>query len=209
MTEYWLKDCASMGAVRRINYTRFLANLASVRTANDGLCRIALVTLRDALETKRQLGRLDEDNQQGEDPSRTMDSVSIASLLPSVNTWLFVCGPRMIQLSEQGWSSCPPALGCVGELAQQAEVEMPGEGFSVKRWVFWLQRLQEIKADAAGHGDEALHEFCGRMSNNMLLIAKEVGTSIRQSLHDMAEPVVYHQHPLFIGTPPQRRRSTG
>lgn len=198
MTEYWLSGCASMGDVKRLNFTRFLANLASVQTAEDRLSGIALIIFRDALETPRPLGHLDEEAQLGEDPARTMESISIASLLPSVQTWLFVAGPRIIQLSEGNWNGCPHTVSHVGELPRQAAVEVPLEGFSIGRWLYWLQRLQEIKMDATRSGDGNLADFCGRMSDAMMTTARECGTELRRSLDELGQPLC-HQQPIFLG----------
>jgi hypothetical protein len=202
MTGYWLRNCANTGNVQRLNFTRFLANLASVQTAEDRLSGIALIIFRDALETPRPLGHLDEADQQGEEPSRTMESISIASLLPSVQTWLFVAGPIIIQLSEDIWNGCDHPISHVGELLRQAAVEMPLEGFSIRRWLYWLQRLQEVKIDATRGGDSNLADFCGRMSDGMMITARECGTDLRRALDELGEPVC-HQQPILLGPGPE------
>jgi hypothetical protein len=38
MTEFWINNCATMSGVQRLNYTSFLAKLASTRVSKDRIC---------------------------------------------------------------------------------------------------------------------------------------------------------------------------
>ena len=179
MTGFWIQGCASMSGAQRVNFASFLAKLASVSLANDKLCGIALIVMRETLETKRSLGRLNEFD--GEDTSRTIGEFSIASLLPTANTWLFNAGVKLVQLSDILWNDCPVDVGRTGDLLQQDSV-VNAVGFSPQRWIYWLRRLEWVIEEATQAQDHGLAEYASRMLDNMLIVVDERHSRVNEEL---------------------------
>ena len=179
MVEFWKQDCAGMSAEQRLNVATFLAKLASVGLVEEKLCMSAFHLFRDALETARPLGQLG--SQDDEDTKRSMHDLTIAALLPAINAWLFHAGRRIIQLSETRWSRSDRGEGRLGPLVRDAAVleETGGGGFSPKRWMYWLKRLEEIRLEARRVGEDDLGDFVWRMMDNMLLIVDETDSVLR------------------------------
>lgn len=193
MTEFWIKDCAVMDAAQRLNFATFLAKLASVGLASDKLCSIALIVLRDTLETPRPLGKLV--NPSEEDPDRSLHDLSVGELLPAANVWLFQTGVKLIQLSDQQWNDCSNDIGHIGDLCRDDTsgfVNATSAGFSPGRWVFWLRRLEEIVQEASNAGDDSLAEYASRVMDNMLLIVDQRDSSVKRQL-EASPGVVRHQ----------------
>jgi hypothetical protein len=89
MTSYWINDYAKMSASHRLNLSSSLAKLASVGLNNDRLSGIALILLRDALETKRPLEELlctRQPKYQMKLPTPSVAQFSIWSILPLRST---------------------------------------------------------------------------------------------------------------------------
>ncbi len=189
MTNYWIANCSTMSGTQRHNFASFLANVASAGTVPDNrLHGIALITLRDALETARLPGgSLDEPGEEGaEDPARRMEDLTLASLLPSASVWLIESGRQLIHLSEANWNGFPAPFGEPGPLLQE-RVGGPtaaalSAGFSPGRWMFWFERLGEIH-NLVSQTNQSLAKLCQGTMESMLVIAVEAaGTAIRPLL---------------------------
>ncbi|PNP56928.1 hypothetical protein THARTR1_03075 [Trichoderma harzianum] len=133
MTDFWVKDCATMSAAQRVNFSHFLAKLASTGV-DDNLCGIALLVFNDAFETVRPLGSFAD--QSDEDPRRALHDLTIAALLPAAQAWLLTANNKIVQLSDKLWNSLATArqnkttftksnLGCRSSTA-----------FSPLRWMY-------------------------------------------------------------------------
>lgn len=197
MTSYWIHDYAKMSASQRLNLASFLAKLACIGLNNDRLSGIALIVLRDALETRRPIGDLND--QEIENTLRLEADVSIGSLLLAVNAWLFTAGLKIIQLSDKQWNNCPTEVGKCGDLV----LENGGmdAGFSPARWLFWLRRLEGIAADARQAGKEALVKHVQGMMDNMLLIVGDTESAVKKALDDAGGAVEYKPTMRFVGPP--------
>jgi hypothetical protein len=66
---------------------------------------------------------------------------SIANFLPAANVWFLYCGHKVesLRIQTQNYDSDAET----GELARRANIT-PNSGFSVARWRFWRDRLEEI-----------------------------------------------------------------
>jgi hypothetical protein len=122
-------------SVERHNLSAFVARLASVGLRDPDLGVVALWVLRDTLETDRPLtsspsGSNDENPQ-----------ASIADLLPAANAWFLYCGHKVESfcIQTQNYDSNAET----GELARKENIST-NSGFSVARWKFWRDRLEEI-----------------------------------------------------------------
>jgi hypothetical protein len=157
MTDYWINDCATMKAGQRANFSYFLARLASTGVVNDRLSQIALVILRDTLETKRPLGSLKEPGNAKSDAN--MYDLSIADLLPAACAWFKEAGLKILQLSDMSWNDCSETVGQGGAtFAASVPGQKSSAGFSPSRWLCWLKRLDEINQEATQAGEEGLAE---------------------------------------------------
>ncbi|POR39605.1 Uncharacterized protein TPAR_00209 [Tolypocladium paradoxum] len=156
MTDLWVDNCATMSAAQRLNFSYFLARLASTGLDNDGLCRIALVLFRDTFEAVRPLGSLGE-------PANTTDSpdkdLSIAALLPAACIWMRKACNKIFQLSDASWNNCSVTIGQGGATFTESALGQKSKssaGFSPWRWLYWLKRLQEISDEATQAGETKL-----------------------------------------------------
>ncbi|KAI1362141.1 hypothetical protein F5Y08DRAFT_284418 [Xylaria arbuscula] len=213
MTSYWLQDCARMSSSQRVRISFFWSSLVAASSApwSYGLCRIALIVLRDTLETQRRLVRagVEPGGEDSENSGRTIDMLTVADLLRAANAWLVRAGGRITQLCEAGDSNVatgltipvPEEVSRLGPLAQAAGIqEVPG-GFSSQRWLFWLQRLDEIGAEASPQGlaDSSVmgmtspfvqkvreeKQMARRVTYNMIYAASQTNSTIVQELMRM------------------------
>ena len=179
MTYYWVTECSTMSGSQRLAFTSLLANLAAVGTAGDRLGTVALLLMRDALEMPRALGC--SGYQADEDPARTMADMSIAALLPAINTWHFIAGQKLIQFCERGWNDCAASFGGEpGELLQAGAQLQPG--FSADRWLYWLRRVEEILRLATEAGDDGLVRIAQGVVDNMTLTADQTDNAVHRAM---------------------------
>lgn len=192
MTGFWLQDWPMMSASNLLSFVTFLAKLASVGVCQDRLSGVGLALLCDALETPRPLGASGEEH--GEDPSRLPQDVTVAALLPAVNSWLCHCGHKIVQLADARWKSDACSLG---ELFRDDPLcgSATPTGFSPERWVFWLKRLEQIAKGADTAGDARLGETVRKMMDNMLFIADERHSAVKQLLQN--SPGVIRHEPVI------------
>ncbi|KAL4895397.1 hypothetical protein BDV59DRAFT_173829 [Aspergillus ambiguus] len=179
MTEFWNYECAAMSTSQRVNASSFLAKLASARVANDRLCQIALIVLRDAFEAVRPLGSSNDPDE--EFPRRTVHQLSIAALLPAACAWIREAGHNIILLSDTCWNECSDnIIGKDGFAFVQSELgqRSPGGGFSPWRWLYWLKRLHEIVDEATQADEKSLAEHASRAIDIMLGHVKERNSRI-------------------------------
>ncbi|KAF7166889.1 hypothetical protein CNMCM6106_002533 [Aspergillus hiratsukae] len=166
MTEYWLNDCPTMNASQRCNFARFLAKLASAGLCNDGLFQIALLVFRDALETVRPLGSLDDSGDAN--AGRTMQDLTVANFLPAVYAWIQEARFKIFQLSDESWDDCTDDLGRGGGAFVESELgKKSPSGFSHWRWVFWLKRLKDLRQEAKLAGEKRIAQQVSEMMNIM------------------------------------------
>ncbi|EAW06360.1 DUF3632 domain-containing protein [Aspergillus clavatus NRRL 1] len=166
MTDYWVNDCATMNATQRCNVARFLAKLASAGVSSDGLFQIALLTMRDALETARPLGSLKSPNE--DNANRTMKDLTVADLLPAVHAWFQEARYKITQLSDELWNDCSDDFGRGGPTFLKSELgKRSNSGFSHWRWMFWLKRLEDIKQEAKEAGEKDIAELVSEIHESM------------------------------------------
>ncbi|KAI0479934.1 hypothetical protein F4859DRAFT_503834 [Xylaria cf. heliscus] len=213
MTSYWIQDCARMSYSQRVRINSFWASLVAASSASwsYGLCRIALMVLRDTLETQRPLVRagVEPGGEDSENSGRTVDMLTIADLLRAANAWLERAGARITQLCEAGDGNAtarltipvPEEVSDPGPLAQAAGIQAVPGGFSSQRWFFWLQRLDEIGADTSPQGSTSSSatgmtspfvqrvreekQLARRVTYNMIYTASQSNSTIVQELMRM------------------------
>lgn len=189
MTAFWDQDWSTMSANNLLSFATFLAKLASVGVCQDRLSSIGLALLRSTLETPRPLGASAEEHV--EDPSRLAHSVTVAALLPPVNSWLCDAGYKIVQLADARWSSEACSLGELFRSDPSCSDTTP-VGFSPERWIFWLRRLEQVAEEAESLGDARLGETARRSMDNMLFTVDERHSAVQQLLHN-SPGIVQHQ----------------
>lgn len=123
---------------QRHNLSSFIARLASWGVRDPELCQCAIWSLRDILETPRPLLSIEQSPE--DDRIQQKDLPSVADLLPEVISWFLLAGYKLESLCISG-HDCPTSS--LGDVAKDANV-LPDTGFSVARWWFWKNRLEEI-----------------------------------------------------------------
>jgi hypothetical protein len=160
------KMSANFPSVERHNLSAFVARLASVGVRDPELGLVAIWILRDTLETPRPLTRRTE--------ADTSDSeeqlITIADLLPATMAWFQYSGHKIETLCilNQDFESDSET----GELAKRANVT-PNSGFSVARWTFWRDRLEEISRCE----DEEVAPLAYRMWRTMKGLGERIETT--------------------------------
>ncbi|KIL90097.1 hypothetical protein FAVG1_06835 [Fusarium avenaceum] len=158
MTKFWVDNCATLSGAHRLNFASFLAKLASTRVSKDRMCQIALILFRSTLEEARDLGTIEDKDD--EDKKRVMRSLDIAHLLPAVSEWIREAGQNLIQLADVSWDDCPSSIGQSGPLFVQSELgKQCPTGFTTWRWMYWLKRLHEIRDEAKEANEDRLEEY--------------------------------------------------
>ncbi|KAI8630003.1 hypothetical protein F5Y19DRAFT_67288 [Xylariaceae sp. FL1651] len=214
MASYWIQDCARMSRSQRVRISFFWASLVAASSApwSYGLCRIALIVLRDTLENQRRLVRagVEPGGEDSENSGRTIDMLTIADLLLAVNAWFVRAGGRIAQLCEAGDGNAVTALTMPvpedvsqpGPLAQAAGIQAVPGGFSSQRWFFWLRRLEEIGAETSppqGLTDSSVmgmaspfvqrareeKQLARRVAYNMVYVVSQSNSTIVQELMRM------------------------
>jgi hypothetical protein len=170
MTKFWLDNCATLSGVQRLNFTSFLAKLASTRVSKDKMCQIALILFRSTLEVGRDLNTGQDADE--EDKKRGMRDLDLVHLLPSVAVWINEAGYNLLQLSDVSWDDCASSVGQGGDLFVQSELgKRSSNGFTPWRWMYWLKRLHEIRDEAKEANESRLEEYATdcieRMSNQV------------------------------------------
>ncbi|RMZ67215.1 cytochrome P450 [Pyrenophora seminiperda CCB06] len=158
MTEFWTNECATMSTAHRLNFSSFLAKLASTRVGKDKVCQIALLLFHATFEETREL--CSSEKSEDEDRRRTMRDLSIADLLPSACAWIKEAEHNLMQLSDVYWNDCPSTIGQGGPNFVESELgKRSPTGFTPWRWMYWLKRLHEIKSEAQESHEERLVEY--------------------------------------------------
>ncbi|KAI1270076.1 hypothetical protein F5Y18DRAFT_2943 [Xylariaceae sp. FL1019] len=196
MTDYWTSDCAQMSRSQRARISFFWASLVAASSSpwSYGLCRVALIVLRDGLEKERPLVRagIDPSGQDSENAGRTIDMLTVADLLPAINAWLLRAGGRIAQLCEAGDGNAaaglalpaPDEISQPGPRAEAAGVQGVPGGFSSQRWFFWLHRLEELGAESPTSPQMGDASFGGLPSPYLRSILEEKQQA-RRTAHNM------------------------
>jgi hypothetical protein len=177
MTQFWLHHSGELRPTHRQNLASFLAKLCSVGVGGDKLCGLALIILRNALESGKPLGLAASHNE------ATIQNSGIVDLLPAANSWLFHASQKIIGLSDNSINVFAPEVGMLDGLARADGGVPENGGFSPQRWLFWFKRLEEIASDEQneGHGHEA-REFARGMLGNMTILVYESDSAMKHEL---------------------------
>ncbi|KAL6716761.1 hypothetical protein ACLMJK_006329 [Lecanora helva] len=176
--EGWL----GMGREERVNLCAFVARLVAVGIGGDGVCRVVVRGLKEVLEVERRVGSGEGDGDDGAGAGE----VSIKELIPSVVPWFEYCGYMIEGFAIEGRSFSEEGEGistAPGELAMKGGV-VPTNGFSVARWGFWKERLEELSRCEDGEVAEValrafkMMKFWGERIEAM--IGEKVTTSLGQ-----------------------------
>ncbi|KAI0379579.1 hypothetical protein F5Y04DRAFT_290185 [Hypomontagnella monticulosa] len=141
MVYFWNLEFASMSRSQRQNLHYVLATVAGGGIISEKLCAVGILVLREAFETRREMGSGDsEDN---EDENRAVQDMTILDLLGCAELWMLKARDPIMRLSTNNFSDYPREIGRLGLLAQEAGVPDNG-GFSQQRLKFWKYRFHSI-----------------------------------------------------------------
>lgn len=143
----WEQLLTTGTAAHQCNLAAFSAKALAVGICRDSIGLTALWYLREALETD--------------------DEAKVIGLLPTTVVWLEQCGDHLLTFSALNQSDEEQSkahLLALGALAQRADIDQ--HGFSIKRWLFWRRRLQELSHNA--HTAVAEKAKKGFMSHDQL-----------------------------------------
>ena len=141
-TDYTSQQC---------NLAAFSAKALAVGICRDSLGWTALWYLREALETD--------------------DEAKAIALLPAAVLWIEHCRHKLLTFSatDQSYEEQSKAhLSVPGALARRAEIDH--HSFSLKRWLFWRRRLQELSRNA----DSAVAKEAKRGFMNMISCGRDL-----------------------------------
>ena len=146
----WAAASSDMTADERRNLAGFTARLASFGIHTDELISCALGSFAKALETSSE--------------------AEIADQVPVLDSWLRHGGFAILSASARGFGSTKTqTVSTPGELFARSNAET-GPAFSVARWDFWKQRLNELQQGSASDTAEQLQQCVGMMRSAEELI---------------------------------------
>ncbi|OCK74559.1 hypothetical protein K432DRAFT_386737 [Lepidopterella palustris CBS 459.81] len=125
----WEKLLTTGTVSQQCNLAAFSAKTLAAGICRDSLGLTALWYLREALETD--------------------DEAKAIALLPAAVVWIEDCPHKLLTFSaiNQSYEEQSKAhLIAPGALARRADIDQ--HGFSLKRWLFWRRRLQELSHNA-------------------------------------------------------------
>ncbi|KAI1980404.1 hypothetical protein LOZ53_000633 [Ophidiomyces ophidiicola] len=172
----WGNESASYSATERESLAALTAKLVAVGVCSDQLSGCALWFLKETLETERPLrGPNSQDH-----PEQTNSEPSVVDLLPACDAWFQHGRFKLAQRSLVNfnpdvsmWSNENIQMSSLpGGLALEAGVTQPG--FSVKRWLFWRQRLK----DFYDSGDAQIAGLARACFEEIVMAGMKVGLEI-------------------------------
>ena len=147
----WEQLLTTGTASQQCNLAAFSAKTLSAGISRESIGLTALWYLREALETD--------------------DDAKVISLLPATVIWFEQSHDHLLTFSatKQSFEEQSKAhLITLGPLAQKAGVDQ--QGFSIKRWLFWRRRLQQLSHDAdAAVAKKAKEGFMSMISSGRIL----------------------------------------
>ncbi|KAE8355969.1 hypothetical protein BDV28DRAFT_162087 [Aspergillus coremiiformis] len=198
MTDFWTNNCASMSSAHRVNFTFFLAKLASTRISKDRMCQVALILFRNTFETGRGL-RSTEEGLDDECTRRCMRQLDLVRLLPAACAWFKEAGCNLIQLSDVSWNDCPGTIGQGGEMFIESEFgKRSSTGFTPWRWMYWLKRLHEIQEEAKEANETRVEEYAAGAIENMVLDVETRNSEILRVYQAGADVLHREKHLLCL-----------
>jgi hypothetical protein len=200
MTDFWINNCGPMSSVQRLNFASFLAKLASTRVSKDRLCQIALILFRSTFEGVRELSIPDNED---EDPSRQINGLALADLLPAAYAWISEAGHNIIQLTDVFWNDCSSEIGQGGRDFVESQLGMRSPtGFTPWRWMFWLKRLHEIRDRAIAAHEEKIGRYAADCIECMVNKAKERNSGILRIYQNGGSDLKEDPHLLCLAPEP-------
>lgn len=196
LRDVWVRDCATMSGSQRENFAGFLAKLASARICKDRMASVGLLTLRFALEDPRRNLRSTEGDD-GEDETRSIESLDIAHLLPVACVWIKEAVHQLVMLSDVHWNDCPSDVGQGGVLFLESELGLgtrSSTGFSPWRFMFWIKRLHEIRKEAHDAGEKDLKEYATDVIERMVDTVQTRNSEVLRAYKSGGEALLKDEH---------------
>jgi hypothetical protein len=183
-----------MSGTHRLNFSTFLAKLASTRVTKDRLCQIALLIFHTLFESPQVLRSGEESDD--EDLNRGAKQLEVFHLLPAAVSWLKIANHNILLLSEVYWDDCPSHIGAEfleSELGQRSPA-----GFSPWRYMFWLKRLHEIQDEAKEANEKAPEELAVDCIQYMINTVKERNSEVLRAYKNGGGALHQEKHLLCL-----------
>ncbi|RAL10693.1 DUF3632 domain-containing protein [Aspergillus homomorphus CBS 101889] len=193
---YFFKHFPTMKPDHRLNFTHFVAKVASTGLLQDRVTEVGLLTFREALETSRPLGSLqhpdDWENLQG------LSDMSVAAFFPAIRAWVFEHGRKMINLCDVSWKECDASSGLGGPLFLASELSQKSpSGLSPGRWLFWIKRVDEIHQRATEAGETKLADEAWATLELMLNPLEDRDCPVSRAYHATPDDFIRTKWPEF------------
>jgi hypothetical protein len=196
MTEFWVKNCATLKNAQRLNLASFFAKLASTRVSKDRICQIGLVLFSSTFEERREIVGGQPDELASHQWIATLD---FKQLMPAVCAWIKEAGHVLIQLSEVSWNECPSKFGQGGQKFLESEFgKRSPAGFTPWRWMYWLKRLHEIREEAKDANEKILEEQTTDAIDRMVKQVHERNSGILRAYQDGGDFLKQDEHLLCL-----------
>lgn len=76
-------------------------------------------------------------------------------------------------------------------------------GFNIRRWIYWLTRLEQVTLSARNSGEEELAIFSTGVMDNMIIAVEETGGQLKKDLSTAYENGLLKHRPFVHHFPPE------
>lgn len=167
---FWTQESVSLAALKLENLATWTAKLCASGVFANELSFVALWLFKQTFEIFRQSDK--------SEPGGNAEQISVIELLPACTAWMQFNNFKLVQLAvanRESQSASENRLGALtlpGELAKNAQI--PANGFSIPRWIFWRQRLKDLHKG----GDAQMMKMTRSCFEAMILTGIHIGVAV-------------------------------
>ncbi|KAJ5979572.1 hypothetical protein N7481_006870 [Penicillium waksmanii] len=167
---FWTQESVFLAASKRENLATWTAKLCAAGVFANELSSVALWLFKETFEIFR---RSDKSEAGG-----NAEQISMIELLPACTAWMQFNNFKLVKFAvanRESQSANEKSLGALtlpGELAKNAQI--PTNGFSIPRWVFWRQRLKDLHEG----GDAQMMKMTRACFEAMILTGIHIGVAV-------------------------------
>ncbi|CAI7658389.1 unnamed protein product [Penicillium manginii] len=167
---FWIQESVFLTAPERENLATWTAKICASGVFANELSSVALWLFKETFEISRRSDK--------SEPGGNAELSSVVELLPACTAWMQFNNFKLVKLAVANYESQSMnetslgALTVLGELVKN--VQMPANGFSIPRWIFWRQRLKDLHKG----GDAQMAKMTRACFEAMILTGVHIGVAV-------------------------------